>query len=118
MALQNIRPKRHHCAGKKAPFSRLVHSRRAAAVVAGPARKVTLVKNLLGDPGNGPGVCLVVANRFVFWQASLPRRHLAVHVVVDVVPVHGVEGAAGDGEAVGGFVVDICFFEVGVVVSC
>lgn len=55
----------------------------------------------------------MVANRFVFWQASLPRRHLAVHVVVDVVPVHGVEGAAGDGEAVGGFVVDVCFFEVG-----
>lgn len=41
-----------------------------------------------------------------------PRRHLAVHVVVDVVPVHGVEGAAGDGEAVGGFVVDVCFLRL------
>jgi len=60
----------------------------------------------------------VVANRFVFWQASLPRRHLAVHVVVDVVPVHGVEGAAGDGEAVGGFVVDVCFLRLVLIVSC
>ena len=45
------------------------------------------------------------------WEES-PRLHLAVHVVVDVVPVHGVEGAAGDGEAVGGFVVDVCFLRL------
>ena len=41
-----------------------------------------------------------------------PRRHLAVHpAVVDEVPVQAVEGAAGDGEAVGGFVVDV-FWDV------
>ena len=45
-------------------------------------------------------------------ETNSPRRHLAVHQVVDVVPVHGVEGAAGDGEAVGGFVVDVCFLRL------
>ena len=36
------------------------------------------------------------------------RRHLAVHpAVVDEVPVQAVEGAAGNGKAVGGFVVDV-----------
>lgn len=45
-------------------------------------------------------------------EGHSPRRHLAVHpAVVDEVPVQAVEGAAGDGKAVGGFVVDV-FWDV------